>query len=75
MNRTYIEHNQNQNQDQDQDENKMDLVSCASLDRNHTINDDERANKLNHDQMIPIEIKKPLTNKQGITGYRTEIYN
>lgn len=53
----------------------MDLVSCASLDRNHTINDDERANKLNHDQMIPIEIKKPLTNKQGITGYRTEIYN
>lgn len=53
----------------------MDLVSCTSLGRNHSINDYERANKLNHDQMIPIEIKKPLTNEQGVTGYKTEIYN
>lgn len=51
------------------------FVSCSYLSQNQTIYDHERGYKLHSDLIVPIEKKEPITNEQGITGYKVNVYD
>lgn len=51
------------------------FVSCSYLGQNQTIDHHERGYKLHSDLIVPIERKEPITNEQGITGYKVHVYH